>query len=55
MFVGIGLITVPIAALIYGRVNHRKDRKIKAGNGAVCTDKQLRESGDRALHFRYIL
>jgi len=54
MFVGIGLIMIPIVDMIYIRINRARD--IKAAEGGVnYTDKELRELGDRAPDFRYML
>ncbi|KAJ6625864.1 hypothetical protein B0H10DRAFT_2001105 [Mycena sp. CBHHK59/15] len=46
MFVGIGLICVPAAVLIYTRINNRRDEAARA---------ELREMGDRAPDFRYTI
>ncbi|KAF7315948.1 MFS general substrate transporter [Mycena indigotica] len=56
MFVGIGLICVPIAVLSYKRINRARDEQAKQTEGArVYTKKELRELGDRAPDFRYTL
>lgn len=54
MFVGIGFVSVPIVVLLYIRINRERDRVLAEG-GVKYTDKQLRELGDRAPDFRYIL
>ncbi|KAA1475242.1 MFS general substrate transporter, partial [Dentipellis sp. KUC8613] len=55
MFVGIGFISVPAAVLLYIRINRQRDRVAAEGSGPKYTDKELRELGDRAPDFRYIL
>ena len=54
MFVGIGLIVTPLVVLNYIRINRQRDG-IAAAGGIAYSDKQLREMGDRAPDFRYIL
>ncbi|KAI0033011.1 MFS general substrate transporter [Vararia minispora EC-137] len=54
MFVGIGFVTVPLAVWLYIRINRARDRKLGEGRRKY-TDKELRELGDRAPDFRYIL
>ncbi|KAJ7739084.1 MFS general substrate transporter [Mycena maculata] len=59
MFVGIGLITLPIVVLMYKRINARRDEAAAAllerGEINMYTRKELREMGDRAPDFRYTL
>jgi len=55
MFVGIGFITVPLTVWIYTRINRERDRIMAEGVGVKYSDKELRELGDRAPDFRYIL
>lgn len=63
MFVGIGFVSVPITVLLYLRINAQRETVMKeAGGGGErgawrdkYTDKELRELGDRAPDFRYIL
>ncbi|KAJ7497700.1 MFS general substrate transporter [Mycena latifolia] len=59
MFVGIGLICVPIAVVTYSRINNRRDEVARAamekGEKNLYTNKELREMGDRAPDFRYTL
>ncbi|KZS88571.1 MFS general substrate transporter [Sistotremastrum niveocremeum HHB9708] len=58
MFVGIGLICVPIAVLLYKRINANRDQAMMAlGEGGKMnyTPEELREMGDRAPDFRYSL
>jgi hypothetical protein len=54
MFVGIGFMAVPTTILLYKHINRKRDR-IAAEGGVQYTDKQLRELGDRAPDFRYML
>lgn len=63
MFVGIGFTFVPIVVLLYMRINARRARIMQAspvggedgGWRAKYTDKELREMGDRAVDFRYMI
>lgn len=59
MFVGIGFITVPIAILLYKRINAKRDAiaqlEAESGDKKVYTNQELRELGDRAPDFRYTL
>ncbi|KAJ6498892.1 MFS general substrate transporter [Mycena sanguinolenta] len=59
MFVGIGLICVPIAVLTYTRINKRRDERargmLERGEKNLYTNKELREMGDRAPDFRYTI
>ncbi|KAJ7160895.1 MFS general substrate transporter [Mycena filopes] len=59
MFVGIGLICVPIAVIAYTRINKQRDevarRMRESGEKHLYTPKELREMGDRAPDFRYTL
>ncbi|KAJ7739082.1 MFS general substrate transporter [Mycena maculata] len=59
MFVGIGLLSTVIAALMSNRVNGRRDEEARAalerGEDKLYTDKALRAMGDRAPDFRYML
>jgi hypothetical protein len=59
MFVGIGLITVPIAILNYIRINRKRDEiereALEKGQRNKYSSQQLREMGDRAPDFRYTL
>ncbi|KAJ7091872.1 MFS general substrate transporter [Mycena belliarum] len=59
MFIGIGLICVPIAVVSYSRINARRDEAFRAaterGEKSLYTNKELREMGDRAPDFRYTL
>ena len=54
MFVGIGLIFVPLVDMIYVRINCARDAK-EAEGGVQYSDKEFRELGDRAPNFRYML
>ncbi|KAF7358572.1 hypothetical protein MSAN_01195400 [Mycena sanguinolenta] len=59
MFIGIGLISLPIAVVTYRRINSRRDEAAQAaferGETNLYTRKELREMGDRAPDFRYTL
>ena len=59
MFVGIGLITVPIAVLNYIRINRKRDEiereALEKGERNKYSNQQLRAMGDRAPDFRYTL
>lgn len=59
MFLGIGLICVPIVVLTYTRINAKRDeiqrRMVEAGEKSKYTDEQLRAMGDRSPAFRYSL
>ncbi|KAJ3565341.1 hypothetical protein NP233_g7691 [Leucocoprinus birnbaumii] len=59
MFVGIGFICVPIAVISYMRINKSRDeaqrQAIERGEQNKYTPQQLREMGDRAPDFRYML
>jgi MFS transporter, ACS family, DAL5 transporter family protein len=67
MFVGIGLICVPLAVLLYTRINKQRDayeaslaadsEKVSEGKKGRYgyTPQELRELGDRAPDFRYML
>ena len=57
MFVGIGLIVVPITVFSYKHINARRDAAVKEANeqGVKYTPEELRRLGDRAPDFRYTL
>ncbi|KAF8883084.1 MFS general substrate transporter [Gymnopilus junonius] len=59
MFVGLGLITVPIAIVTYIHINKQRDaaqrEALERGEVNKYTPQQLREMGDRAPDFRYTL
>ncbi|KAK7687705.1 hypothetical protein QCA50_008921 [Cerrena zonata] len=57
MFVGIGLIVVPVAATLYIRINAKREAELRnmEENGIRLTADEVRELGDRAPDFRYIL
>ncbi|KAF5349868.1 hypothetical protein D9758_014021 [Tetrapyrgos nigripes] len=57
MFVGIGLICVPIAVLSYRRINAKREVLLQEmkEQGKVYSPAELRAMGDRAPDFRYIL
>ena len=54
MFVGIGFITVPLAVFLYTRINRQRE-KLLAENSGKYTPEEIRELGDRAPEFRYML
>ena len=54
MFMGIGMISVPIAALTYKRINKARD-ELMAKEGNQLSPSELRKLGDRAPDFRYTL
>ncbi|KAJ6489526.1 MFS general substrate transporter [Mycena vitilis] len=59
MFVGIGMICVPIAVLTYTRINNRRDvlaRDLEErGEKNIYSRQELRRMGDRAPDFRYTI
>ncbi|KAG0692234.1 MFS general substrate transporter [Suillus ampliporus] len=59
MFVGIGLISLPIVVFLYKRINARRDAAerlvMERGEKVQYSDEELRELGDRAPDFRYTL
>ena len=57
MFVGIGLIAVPAAAISYARINAQRDAlEIEMNKkGIRLSPEEIRELGDHAPDFRYTL
>ncbi|KAI0073057.1 MFS general substrate transporter [Panus rudis PR-1116 ss-1] len=57
MFVGIGFISLPIAVMLYMRINAARDVKQKEmeEQGIKYSAEELRRMGDRAPDFRYTL
>ncbi|OJA10472.1 hypothetical protein AZE42_09338 [Rhizopogon vesiculosus] len=59
MFVGIGLIFLPIVVFCYKRINGQRDAAeslaLQRGEKVRYSDQELRELGDRAPGFRYTL
>ncbi|EJD01969.1 MFS general substrate transporter [Fomitiporia mediterranea MF3/22] len=56
MFVGIGFICVPLAILIYIRINTRREAELERTGGVVkLSIEELHELGDRAPDFKYTL
>ncbi|KZT63332.1 MFS general substrate transporter [Daedalea quercina L-15889] len=57
MFVGIGLICLPLTVLLYKRVNAKRDalQREMVEKGINYSDGELRRMGDRAPDFRYTL
>ena len=58
MFVGIGLIAVPVAVMLYTRINARREALMSGAGekGAVTFSKdELRRLGDKAPDFRYTI
>lgn len=54
MFIGIGLIIIPVIVALYRRINARRDKEVEAG-GKSYTGEEVLRVGDRAPSFRYIL
>ena len=57
MFVGIGFVTLPMAVLLYMRINASRDRLVQEmkEKGIKLSAEEIRELGDRAPDFRYTL
>ncbi|OJA14068.1 hypothetical protein AZE42_12284, partial [Rhizopogon vesiculosus] len=59
MFIGIGLIFVPITVLLYKRINAQRDAAQRLsrerGEKVQYSDQELLEMGDRAPDFKYTL
>ncbi|OJA11383.1 hypothetical protein AZE42_10279 [Rhizopogon vesiculosus] len=59
MFVGIGLIFVPIAVFVYKRINAKRDAAeriaLEREEKIQHSNQELRELGNRAPNFRYTL
>lgn len=58
MFIGIGYIAIPTLILIYTRINAKRAEivhQMEEKGEKQYTDQELREMGDRAPDFRYIL
>ncbi|KAJ7209780.1 MFS general substrate transporter [Mycena pura] len=56
MFAAIGILSTVIAALVSHRENRRRDEETRAGGEKkIYSAKMLREMGDRAPDFRYVL
>ena len=59
MFVSIGFIAVPIAIISYIHINRKRDKiqqeALEKGEKNKYSNQQLREMGDRAPDFRYVL
>jgi hypothetical protein len=60
MFVGIGLICVPIAVILYTRINAHREKIIeelaeKGEKDTKYTKEVIRRLGDRAPEFRYTI
>ncbi|KAJ3924508.1 MAG: hypothetical protein NXY57DRAFT_908020, partial [Lentinula lateritia] len=58
MFVGIGLICLPITVIIYSRINKKRAHfmsRVADGLERKPSPEELRELGDRAPDFQYIL
>lgn len=59
MFVAIGLVCVPIAVISYNRINKQRDHiekeGLETGDKKVYSPRELREMGDRAPDFRYMI
>ncbi|KAJ3769806.1 MFS general substrate transporter [Lentinula raphanica] len=58
MFVGIGMILLPVTVFVYSRINLKRAKfmeRVAEGLEKQPSVKELRELGDRAPNFRYIL
>ena len=57
MFVGIGFVTLPMAVLLYMKINASRDRLVQEmkEKGIKLSAEEIRELGDRAPDFRYTL
>ncbi|ESK89448.1 mfs nicotinic acid transporter tna1 [Moniliophthora roreri MCA 2997] len=57
MFIGIGLITVPLVVLTYTRINSKREIILReaAERGEKSSPKEIRALGDRAPEFRYTI
>lgn len=58
MFLGIGFTTIPIIIFLYKRINAQREREVAEGkeSGVIkYTPEELRELGDKAPEFRYML
>lgn len=57
IFVGIGLICVPIAVLAYIRINNNRYKKMQEAleRGEKLYPEEIRRLGDRSPDFRYML
>lgn len=54
-FLGMGILTVPVLALLYMRINRRRDRDATDAARTQLSAHELRRMGDRAPDFRYTL
>ena len=56
MFVGIGFITLPLAVILYMRINKRRAEIMKRNGGVTgLSVKEIHELGDRSPDFKYTL
>lgn len=57
MFVGIGLLCVPIAVVTYININNRRNRKMQEAleRGEKLSPEEIRRLGDRSPDFKYVL
>lgn len=55
MFVGFGYIAIPALMYTYTKINKRRDEAAASGNERKYTVQELRDLGDRAPDFRYML
>lgn len=57
IFVGIGLICVPIAVLTYIKINNKRDKKMQEALecGEKLSPEDIRKLGDSSPDFRYVL
>ena len=56
MFVGLGLICVPLAIFIYTRINARRKEELERMGGIVkLSFEEIHELGDRSPDFKYTM
>ncbi|EEB99551.1 hypothetical protein MPER_00753, partial [Moniliophthora perniciosa FA553] len=57
MFIGIGLITVPLVVLTYKRINSKREIILResAERGEKISPDEIRALGDRAPEFKYTI
>ncbi|RDX52242.1 hypothetical protein OH76DRAFT_1400587 [Lentinus brumalis] len=57
MFVGMGLVLLPLTVVTYWRINIRRERRQQEAEekGVKLSPEALRKLGDRAPDFRYML
>ena len=55
VLVGIGLVTVPLVVCLYIRNNRQREKLLAEGNGEKHLPEDIRELGNHAPEFRYML